>query len=129
MKKYYLHQWLTLLIALVMLAACSKKNYPANNTVAAEDKTANAAINTPSNDYIPPPVINIPDEQAKSNKDGELYYDTELGYRYWRSCDGNYYLDAKYESGASPSKKNAKKKLKENKKQQKEKEGEDVATQ
>ena len=27
-----------------------------------------------------------------------------MGYRYWRSGDGKYYLDSKYATGASPQK-------------------------
>jgi hypothetical protein len=129
MKKYNLQLWLPLMILVVIFfASCSKKTYPESNTTDSEDKYENTKTGT-GNDYVPPPVIVIADEKAKSNKDGELYYDNELGYRYWRSCDGNYYLDAKYESGAGPSKKVAKKNRKENKKQPKEKEGDDIATQ
>jgi hypothetical protein len=57
-------------------------------------------------------VISIADALAKSNKEGEMFYDNEYGYRYWRFCDGKYYLDAKYESGARPDKKIAKKNTK-----------------
>lgn len=52
--------------------------------------------------YIPPPVITVSDDLAKSTKDGELYYDNEFGYRYWRNSDGKYYLDAKYGRGVTP---------------------------
>ena len=106
MNKYKLHQWLTLLIALVIFAGCSKKNFP-DNTANNEDKYENAR--SADNVYTPPPVINITDDIAKSNKEGEMYYDNEYGYRYWKFCDGKYYLDAKYESGAKPDKKTAKK--------------------
>jgi hypothetical protein len=130
MKKYNLHQQLlTLLVALVMLAACSKKNYLAKDTSAAGDKFNNVATNTPVNNYTPPPVITLPDEQAKSNRDGELYYYNEYGYRYWRFFDGKYYLDTKYKPGTKPGKKYAKKNRKESKKQQKKKKGEAAATQ
>jgi hypothetical protein len=61
-------------------------------------------------------VINISDELAKSNKEGEMYYDNEYGYRYWRFNDGKYYLDAKYGSGAKPDKKTVKKLNKQRKK-------------
>jgi hypothetical protein len=129
MKKYYLYQWLPLMMLVVIIfTSCSKKTYPENNNTDTEEKYDNIKSDT-GNDYVPPPLIVIADEKAKSNKDGELYYDNELGYRYWRSCDGNYYLDAKYESGAAPSKKVAKKNRKETKKQRKEKEGNEIATQ
>jgi|GEM_PF-6467118 len=110
MKKYILHQWLPLLIALVIFTGCSKKNYPSNNNTNTESQYDNTKA--PNNDYTPPQVVSVSDDQAKTNKDGEMYYDNELGYRYWRFCDGKYYLDAKYESGASPNKKLAKKKTK-----------------
>jgi hypothetical protein len=129
MKKYNLLHWLPLImLVVVVFSSCSKKNYPVTNTFVTEEKYENAKSDT-GNDYTPPPVIFIADDKAKSNKDGELYYDDELGYRYWRSFDGKYYLDVKYGSGASPNKKNAKKKLKEAKKQQKEKEGEEIVIQ
>jgi hypothetical protein len=129
MKKYYLYQWLLLMMLVVIIfASCSKKTFPVNNTTDAEEMYDTPKTDT-GNDYVPPPVIVIDDEKAKSNRDGELYYDNEFGYRYWRSCDGNYYLDAKYESGAGPNKKNAKKSRKETKKQRKEKEGDEIASQ
>ena len=106
MKKYKLHQWLPFLFALVIFTTCSKKKYP-NNNAETEDKYENVAAANDS--YTPPPVISISDEQSKSNKDGEMYYDNAYGYRYWRFCDGKYYLDTKYESGAKPDKKTAKK--------------------
>lgn len=129
MKKYNLHQWLPLMMLVVIIfASCSKKTYPASNTNETEDKYEDVKTAT-GNDYTPPPVIFIADDKAKSNKDGELYFDDEFGYRYWRNCDGKYYLDAKYESGAGPNKKNAKKSRKETKKQRKEKEGDEIASQ
>ena len=118
MKKFNLHQWLPLLTALVIFAGCSKKSYPAKNDSDASDKYENTA---PANDnvYSPPPVVSITDDQAKSNKDGEMYYDNELGYRYWKFCDGKYYLDTKYESGGAPNKKIAKKQSKKERKKSK----------
>ena len=118
MKKYKLHQWLPLLLALVIFAGCSKKNYPAKDATNNESHYEDAKL--VKDEYTPPPVINISDEAAKSNKDGEMYYDNEYGYRYWRFCDGKYYLDTKYESGASPNKKIAKKKTKKQRRQTKE---------
>ena len=106
MKKHKLHQWLPLLFTLIIFSACSKKNYPDNN-VATQDKYE--TTKSANEGYTPPPVINISDELAKSNKEGEMYYDNEHGYRYWKSSDGKYYLDAKYESGAKPNKKVVKK--------------------
>jgi hypothetical protein len=105
MKSFKLHQWLSLLCALTIFTACSKKNFPGNNSSAIPDKYENGA----NNDYTPPPVISIPDELAKANKEGEIYYDNEYGYRYWRFNDGKYYLDTKYGSGAKPGKKITKK--------------------
>ena len=112
MKSFKLHQWLPLLFALVIFTACSKKNFPGNTNSEKQDNYENQA----NSNYTPPPVISISDELAKSNKEGEMYYDNEYGYRYWRFCDGKYYLDSKYESGAKPGKKTAKK---QNKKQHK----------
>lgn len=115
MNKYKLHQWLTLLLALVIFAGCSKKNFPSNN--AADNEALSQNEKKAIDEYIPPPVIYITDELAKSNKEGEMYYDNEYGYRYWKFCDGKYYLDAKYESGAKPDKKLAKKSTKKQNKQ------------
>ena len=98
----------------MIFAGCSKKNYPDNNANTTEDKYENIKKEEA---YTPPPVITILDEQAKSNKDGEMFYDNDYGYRYWRFCDGKYYLDTKYETGASPNKKIAKKKGKKQRKQ------------
>jgi hypothetical protein len=129
MKKYILHRWLPLMMLVVIITAgCSKKVYAANSVTDTEDKYEEPKSDT-GNNYTPPPIIFITDEQAKSNKDGELYYDDELGYRYWRSVDGTYCLDAKYAAGASPNKRNAKKKLKEIKKLQEEKKGYEIVAQ
>ena len=110
MKSFKLHQWLPLLFALVIFTACSRKNFPGNNNSGTPDKYENSV----NEEYTPPAVISISDELAKANKEGEMYYDNEYGYRYWRFCDGKYYLDTKYGSGAKPDKKIAKK---QNKKQ------------
>ncbi len=106
MKRSKLYQWLPMLFTLVIFIACSKKNFPGNNTPDSKDRYLNAAGN---GGYTPAAVLSISDELAKSNKEGEMYYDNEYGYRYWRFCDGKYYLDSKYESGARPGKKMAKK--------------------
>jgi len=113
MNKYKLHQWLFLLLMTFVLTNCSKKNYPAENK---EDQYENSTAAT-NNKYTPPQVITISDDIAKSNKEGELYYDNEKGYRYWRYCDGKYYLDSKYERGEIPKKKYAKKSTKKQRKQ------------
>lgn len=113
MNKYKLHQVLFLLLMIFVLTNCSKKNYPAENT---EDQYENSTVAT-ENKYTPPQVITISDDIAKSNKEGELYYDNEKGYRYWRYCDGKYYLDSKYERGEIPKKKYAKKAVKKQRKQ------------
>jgi len=116
MKSFKLHQWLPLLFALVIFTACSKKNFPGNNNSEKQENYENQA----NSNYTPPPVISISDELAKSNKEGEMYYDNEYGYRYWRFCDGKYYLDSKYEYGAKPGKKIAKKQNKKQRKKAKE---------
>ena len=90
-----------------------KKNYPAENT----DEQYQNSNTTTDIKYTPPQVITISDDIAKSNKEGELYYDNEKGYRYWRYCDGKYYLDSKYERGEKPKQKYAKKAVKKQRKQ------------
>ena len=114
-KKIKLHQRLTLFFFIAILAVgCSKKNYPAKDEIG-ED----TAIILSDTDYTPPVVLSIPDDKARSNRDGELYYDDDYGYRYWRFCDGKYYLDAKYAKGELPNSKMAKKKAKKQPKQKK----------
>ena len=110
MKKYKLHQWLPLLFALVFFTACNQKEYPGNSSDSVDKyESAKPAAGA----YTPPPVISIPDDLAKANKEGEMYYDNEYGYRYWRLSDGKYYLDAKYNNaGVKPAKKLVKKKHK-----------------
>jgi hypothetical protein len=109
MKKHKLHQRLSLFLALMMFLSCSQKNFPVNDTVSAEQYHSSPAAKTA---YVPEPVITLPDEKAQMNKEGEMYYDNAYGYRYWRMADGRYYLDSKYESGAKPDKKIARKNLK-----------------
>jgi major membrane immunogen (membrane-anchored lipoprotein) len=107
MKKYQLSCLVAFFTLAVLVTACSKKNYSSNNV----SDTAVPYENSKKNiaDYTPPQVIVVADEKAKANKEGELYFDDEHGYRYWRNCDGKYYLDAKYERGATPKKKYTKK--------------------
>jgi hypothetical protein len=111
MKKYKLHQWLPLLLSLVICISCNKRNYPGTNISEGngkyeDNKNIQAGNNTPA------PVIEIPDQSARINKEGEMYYDDPNGYRYWRSADGKYYLDNKYATTSGTAKKPSKKKLK-----------------
>jgi hypothetical protein len=116
------------LVLSLIFNSCSKKNYI--STIAAIDDVKNESIKTKDADtYIPPLTIIIPDDKAKTNKEGELYYDNENGYRYWRNSDGKYYLDAKYEKGETPKKKFVKKRNgKSGKKMVKETEKEEFVT-
>lgn len=111
MNKYNLHQWFCLLLIALFFAACSKKNFPVNSNADVDSHFESGINNKPSN-YISPKVISIDDALSKLNKDGEIYYDDELGYRYWRLDDGKYHLDAKYLSGALPGKRSSKKQAK-----------------
>jgi hypothetical protein len=65
--------------------------------------------------YRPPMVIIISDGLARTNRNGEMYYDNDYGYRYWRYCDGKYYLDSKYEMDDSGSGRSSSKKYKKGK--------------
>jgi len=107
MNKHKLHQWLPVLLLVVLFTSCSQKEIPGNNASTTDDKYESAKPREAR--YTPPQVITIADEQAKTTKDGEMYYDDKDGYRYWRQSDGKYYLDEKYVAGASPNKKLAKK--------------------
>ncbi len=108
MKRTKLHQRLIIFFCIALIAtSCSPKNFPAKDIPAATTE-----ISTSDTDYIPPAVLNIANDKAKSNRDGELYYDDDYGYRYWRFSDGKFYLDAKYEKGELPNRKIAKKKAK-----------------
>lgn len=104
MKKIKLHKWSAFFILSALIAAgCSKRTFPSNNST--DEKFETASGISSNNAYLPPQVITISDEKAKTNKEGELYYDDENGYRYWKYSDGKYYLDQKYENGTSPKKK------------------------
>jgi hypothetical protein len=124
MKKYQLSTWIALFMLATLAMSCSRKNYPANDLTDTETQYENSKKS--AENYTPPPVIAITDDKAKTNKDGELYFDDDHGYRYWRNCDGKYYLDSKYERGVVPKKKYSKKS---NKKQPKESPEEDYAGQ
>lgn len=102
------HQFLILFCALIILS-CSRSNFPVNDIKSAGQSADEKEYNKT---YTPPRVIAVSDDMAKSTKDGELYYDNELGYRYWRNSDGKYYLDKKYENGLNPNKNVAAKKQK-----------------
>jgi hypothetical protein len=91
------------------LVSCSKKNFPNNSNADIDLLSQHTKLTV--DDYTPPLVIVIADDLAKSNKEGEMYYDNEFGYRYWRNSDGKYYLDSKYERGVSPKKQNITKKI------------------
>lgn len=94
MKKIKIHQqFLFLFYYTVLFSACAKKTFTLSNT---QTDNRYESILTADSVYSPPAVIAIPDNKAKINKDDELYYDDEHGYRYWRYNDGKYYLDKKY---------------------------------
>ncbi|MFN8251278.1 MAG: hypothetical protein U0V75_05290 [Ferruginibacter sp.] len=109
MKKIKLHKWSAPAVILILLfVSCSRKTFSESSSNT-EDRYEPATINNSKN-YTPPPVISIPDEKARTNKEGELYYDDANGYRYWRYCDGKYYLDKKYDTGSLAKKKKSRKK-------------------
>jgi hypothetical protein len=103
------HQFLILLCALIF-SSCSRSNFPADEIKGAGQSVTHTTADNKTS--APPRIIDISDDVAKSTKDGELYFDDESGYRYWRNSDGKYYLDKKYENGASPNKNIAGKKQK-----------------
>jgi hypothetical protein len=107
MKRIKLHQWPVLFLAFAAFAAaCSQKSFTAATNSAAEKyELPDAGKN--NNTYLPPPVLIISDEKAKTNKEGELYYDDGYGYRYWKYSDGKYYLDQRYENSSVQKKKTA----------------------
>jgi hypothetical protein len=93
-----LHKWyLAITIVTAITIGCSNKNV-SQKTVEKE------TIEIPE-DYTPPQVITVPAEKEKTNSEGEIYYDNEYGYRYWKNCNGQFYLDVKYErDGVKPRK-------------------------
>ena len=117
MKYFKFYQWLTLmLVAGIFATGCSKKNY-ATKVESNEDEEA-TYVNRDMNNR-PQEVIYISDEKSKTNRNGEIYYDDENGFRYWKYCDGKYYLDSKYEqNGYTPEKKTKKNKKKPGKSKQ-----------
>lgn len=86
-------------LLIFLFSNCSRKNYTSKTKEADQEESVEAK----DPDYRPAPVIYVPDEKAKTNKQGEMYYDNEYGYRYWRFCDGKYYLDAKYDEQMNTS--------------------------
>lgn len=110
MKKIKLHQRvLFLFYGAVLFCACTKKTFTLSKNQT-DDKYESVLIT--DSVYCPPAVIAIPDNKAKINKDDELYYDDEQGYRYWRYNDGKYYLDKKYHITPLTKRKTAVAKLK-----------------
>ncbi len=102
MKKIKLHKRLALLLLLSMAVyGCNKKSFPSNSNSTDDSYNTAAAVNAAA---LPPQVITIPDEKAKTTKDGEVYYDDTNGYRYWRYNDGKYYLDRTHDSGTNKKK-------------------------
>lgn len=94
MKKLKLHQHFILVICIAaVFAACSKKTLNISSTRTKTDFEASVVTDSV---FMPAAVIIVPDDKAKTNKEDELYYDDENGYRYWRYNDGKYYLDKKY---------------------------------
>lgn len=109
MKKIKLHKWSVLFSVLLITAvSCSRKSFPVNSNDTGK-KNESAAI-TGTSSQLPQAVITISDEKASTNKEGELYYDDENGYRYWRYSDGKYYLDRKYDKATGSKKKAANRK-------------------
>ncbi len=147
MQQLKLHKWLAAILFITLAASCSRSNYPARSPREDRNEERDmypgtaelppgqakkvygeqsARVFAPgqrkkmqrNSDYRPPAVIIISDDLASSNRNGELYYDNEYGYRYWRNCDGKYYLDVKYETedNRSQGKKGKKNKQSKNKK-------------
>ncbi|MBP6431165.1 MAG: hypothetical protein KA319_05310 [Ferruginibacter sp.] len=80
-----LHKWyLAIAIVTTIIVGCSNKNI-SQKTIEKE------AIEIPE-DYTPPQVITVPTDKEKANSEGEIYYDNEYGYRYWKKSDGKFYL-------------------------------------
>jgi hypothetical protein len=124
MLQQKLYKWLPLLLCAGLLASCARTNHPgrspqpqqgpvyypdAGNLPPGQAKKVyghrSAKVFAPGQrkkmqppyGYRPPAVIIISDQLASVNRNGEMYYDNEYGYRYWRNCDSKYYLDARYE--------------------------------
>ncbi len=98
MEQIKLHQWLYGLALVILLGSCSKKNYPDSPPTDRRVVYDNSDWrNRRDRDaYRPPVVIVISDRLARYNRRGEMYYDDQKGYRYWRYNDGRYYLDERY---------------------------------
>jgi hypothetical protein len=125
MQQQKLYKWLFGLLALGFLASCARTNYPGRSTSPREDDEVyypdnrhlppgqakkvygerSARVFAPGQQrkrqapdgYRPPAVIIISDHLAYTDRNGDMYYDNEYGYRYWRNCDSKYYLDVKYD--------------------------------
>jgi hypothetical protein len=84
-----LHKWYFAAILLfVITTSCSNKSMP-------QKTIENTAIEIPV-DYSPPTFIVVANDKVKTNAEGELYYDNEYGYRYWKRSDGKFYLDENF---------------------------------
>jgi hypothetical protein len=84
-----LHKWYFVTLLLFALStSCSNKSI-------AQKTNENAAVEMPT-DYIPLPMIEVANDKVKTNTQGELFYDNEYGYRYWKKSDGKFYLDEKF---------------------------------
>jgi hypothetical protein len=124
MQQQKLYKWCLALLSVGLLASCARSNYPGRNPDPRSGGVyypgpdglppgqakkvyghQSARVFAPGQrkkmrppyGYRPPTVIIIADNLASVNRNGEMYYDNEYGYRYWRNCDSKYYLDSKYE--------------------------------
>jgi hypothetical protein len=86
-------QLFILLFSIALLSSCSNKTSIAKKTQQQEE----VIVENDDENYTPPQVIAVSPELQKTNKDGEIYYDNEYGYRYWKNCNGQFYIDSKYE--------------------------------
>lgn len=124
MVQQKLYKWLPLFLCAGLLASCARTNHPGRSPQPRPEPVYYPDVNNlppgqaqkvygqrsarvfapgqrkkmqPPYGYRPPAVIVISDNLASMSRNGEMYYDNEYGYRYWRNCDSKYYLDARYE--------------------------------
>ena len=96
MNLLFSNKWLILFLSIILLTSCSRRNYSSQRQ--GNDETTTLKDPRDSDHSIQPPeYIALSDDQAKANRDGELYFIDSNGYRYWKFCDGKYYLDSKYD--------------------------------
>ena len=93
---YRSYKWIIPVLISTLFTSCTRKNYSSRSQDTVEAIAANDSKER-DRQYTPPAYITLSDDQARSNKDGELYYIDPNGYRYWKFCDGKYYLDSKQE--------------------------------